>query len=105
MLQYKFIVDGEWKYDPSQPAMYDEMGNVNNVMEVHEFVPENLGGVSGFDPPPSPPSRCVQSAPRPHGISDNNFSTDGDHSNVERHSILHETVSASEHLTRSTPRN
>ncbi|CAD7696781.1 unnamed protein product [Ostreobium quekettii] len=54
--QYKFIVDGEWKYDPNQAAMYDEIGNVNNVLEVHEFVPENIGGVSGFDPPPSPPS-------------------------------------------------
>jgi 5'-AMP-activated protein kinase, regulatory beta subunit len=32
--QYKFIVDGEWQYDPSQPAMYDERSNVNNVIEV-----------------------------------------------------------------------
>ncbi len=56
-LQYKFIVDGEWKYDPNQPAMFDEMRNVNNVIEVHEYVPENLEGVSGFDPPPSPPAR------------------------------------------------
>lgn len=37
--------------------MYDESGNVNNVMEVQEYVPENLGGLSGFDPPPSPPER------------------------------------------------
>ena len=22
--QYKFIVDGDWKYAPDQPAMYDE---------------------------------------------------------------------------------
>lgn len=56
-LQYKFIVDGDWKYDPNQPAMYDEIGNVNNVIEVQEYVPENLENVSGFDPPPSPPSR------------------------------------------------
>ena len=55
--QYKFIVDGEWKYDPNQPAMFDEMRNVNNVIEVHEYVPENLEGVSGFDPPPSPTSK------------------------------------------------
>jgi len=52
--QYKFIVDGEWKYDPNQAAMHDEAGNVNNVIEVREFVPENLGGLAGFDPPPSP---------------------------------------------------
>ena len=34
--QYKFIVDGAWKYAPEQPAMYDERGNVNNVVEVCE---------------------------------------------------------------------
>ncbi len=56
--QYKFVVDGEWKYAPDQPAMYDEGGNVNNVLEVQEYVPENLDSLSGFDPPPSPPSRC-----------------------------------------------
>lgn len=39
--------------------MFDEMGNVNNVIEVHEYVPENLDGLSGFEPPPSPPSRQV----------------------------------------------
>jgi 5'-AMP-activated protein kinase regulatory beta subunit len=57
--QYKFIVDGDWKYDPNQPAMFDEIGNVNNVIEVQEYVPENLENVSGFDPPPSPPARWV----------------------------------------------
>ena len=56
--QYKFIVDGQWRHDPNLPSMYDEMGNVNNVMEVQEYTPEYLGGLSGFDPPPSPPHRC-----------------------------------------------
>ena len=31
--QYKFIVDGQWKYAPDQKADYDEMGNVNNTLE------------------------------------------------------------------------
>ena len=48
-------VDGVWRYAPDQPAMYDEMGNINNVIEVHEFVPENLDGLEGFEPPLSPP--------------------------------------------------
>ena len=56
--QYKFVVDGEWRYAPDQAAMYDEGNNVNNVLEVQEYVPENLDSLSGFDPPPSPPSRC-----------------------------------------------
>lgn len=32
--QYKFIVDGEWRYAADQPAVLDEMGNVNNLVEV-----------------------------------------------------------------------
>lgn len=27
--------------------------------QVHEYVPENLDSLSGFEPPPSPPSRSV----------------------------------------------
>ena len=61
--QFKFIVDGDWRYDPNQPAMYDEMGNVNNVIEVQEYVPENLDNVSGFDPPPSPPASYCSPPP------------------------------------------
>jgi hypothetical protein len=41
-LQYKFIVDGEWKYDPNQPAMFDEMGNVNNMIEVRQWGSQTL---------------------------------------------------------------
>ena len=59
MLQYKFIVDGDWKYAPDQPMMYDELNNVNNVLEVQEYVPENLDSLSSFEPPPSPPERCL----------------------------------------------
>eukprot|EP00850_Spirogloea_muscicola_P016233 SM000130S27120 [mRNA] locus=s130:401971:403042:+ [translate_table: standard] len=54
--QYKFIVDNEWRYAPDLPAMYDEMGNVNNVLEVQEYVPENLDNIAGFEPPRSPPT-------------------------------------------------
>ena len=32
--QYKFIVDGQWRHDPNLPSMYDDMGNINNVLEV-----------------------------------------------------------------------
>lgn len=40
--QYKYIVDGQWRYAPNLPAMYDDIGNINNVLEVQEFIPENL---------------------------------------------------------------
>ena len=32
---------------------------MNNVLEVQEYVPENLASLSSFDPPPSPPERSA----------------------------------------------
>lgn len=63
--QYKFIVDGEWQYDPNQPAMFDEMHNVNNVIEVQEYLPENLSNLSGFEPPASPEQSYTNPEPHP----------------------------------------
>lgn len=63
--QYKFIVDQEWQYDPSQPAMYDDSNNVNNVIEVQEFVPENLDSLAGFNQPPSPEASYDRAEPSP----------------------------------------
>lgn len=56
-MQYKYIVNGAYRYDPALPAIYDEDNNVNNILEVQEYVPENLESLTGFDPPPSPPER------------------------------------------------
>eukprot|EP00890_Picochlorum_soloecismus_P004216 jgi/Picsp_1/4796/NSC_02164-R1_snf1-related protein kinase regulatory subunit beta-2 len=52
--QYKFIVDGQWRHDPNLTSMYDDQGNINNVVEVQEYIAENLDGLANFDPPPSP---------------------------------------------------
>lgn len=60
-VQYKFIVDGKWRYATDQPAMYDDQNNVNNVLEVQEYVPENLESLTSFEPPPSPEDRCAPS--------------------------------------------
>ncbi|KAL0210501.1 hypothetical protein RCL1_004937 [Eukaryota sp. TZLM3-RCL] len=32
--QYKYVVDTEWRYSPSEPTVRDSLGNVNNVMNV-----------------------------------------------------------------------
>ena len=53
-------MDGVWKWAEDEPAVRDDEGNYINVMEVHEYVPENLESLSGFEPPASPPSRCVR---------------------------------------------
>lgn len=55
--QYKFIVDGEWKYAPDMAAMHDERGIINNVVEVQEYIPDHLDSLQCFEPPPSPPER------------------------------------------------
>lgn len=51
--QYKFIVDGEWRHDESQPFMPDPLGNVNN------WCGEGKGALGGQD------SGVVQQG-RPH---------------------------------------
>ena len=56
-LQFRFIVDGVWKWAEDLPAVRDDGDNYINILEVHEYVPENLESLSGFEPPASPPSR------------------------------------------------
>lgn len=43
--QYKFIVDGEWRHDESQPFMPDPLGNVNNWLFVRK--PEGQAAAPG----------------------------------------------------------
>ncbi|GMH19443.1 hypothetical protein Nepgr_021284 [Nepenthes gracilis] len=54
--RYRFIVDGQWRYDPEVPCAQDEAGNYYNVLDLQEYVPDELEGVSEFDPPRSPDS-------------------------------------------------
>jgi len=41
--QYKFIVDGEWRHDETQPNMPDPLGNVNNWLFVRRAEPHHSG--------------------------------------------------------------
>ena len=62
--QYKFVVDGVWRYDPWAPVVRDEGGNFNNVIEIID--PRTSFDVpSDFDPPPSPPSWWTPPPPPP----------------------------------------
>jgi 5'-AMP-activated protein kinase regulatory beta subunit len=36
LYHYRFVVDGKWQTDPSQPMITDANGEVNNVIEVKE---------------------------------------------------------------------
>ncbi|XVF20213.1 hypothetical protein REPUB_Repub11eG0178400 [Reevesia pubescens] len=60
---YKFIVDGEWRYTPDLPFVADEMGHVCNLLDVHDYVPENLDSVTEFEVPGSPNSSYGQAFP------------------------------------------
>lgn len=49
--QYKFIVDGKWRYAPDLPTSADRDGNVNNILEVKEVQrtqDQKLGGTLLF---------------------------------------------------------
>ncbi|KAJ0238729.1 SNF1-related protein kinase regulatory subunit beta-1 [Hirschfeldia incana] len=60
---YKVIVDGECKYLPDLPFVSDEMGNVCNILDVHNYVPENPESIAEFEAPPSPDHSYGQALP------------------------------------------
>lgn len=54
--QYRFIVDGQWRYAPDIPWAQDEAGNYYNVLDLQDYVPDELESISGFESPQSPDS-------------------------------------------------
>lgn len=62
--RYKFIVDGNVKYIPDLPHEADEMGNVVNLLDVHDYIPENFESVAEFEAPSSPESSYNQDLPQ-----------------------------------------
>ncbi|WOL06793.1 SNF1-related protein kinase regulatory subunit beta-1-like isoform X5 [Canna indica] len=61
--QYKFIVDGQLRYSPELPFVTDEMGSITNLLDVHDYLPENVESISEFYSPPSPDSSYSWSSP------------------------------------------
>ena len=75
--EYKFLVDGEWKFSHEQPVLQDTSGNVNNVVDIQfyekyepvplkdpldvvefeeaEFKNETIDPVQTSEPPSAPP--------------------------------------------------
>ncbi|XP_073055948.1 SNF1-related protein kinase regulatory subunit beta-2-like [Primulina eburnea] len=52
--QYRFIVDGQCRYSPDLPCDQDESGNAYNTLDLQDYVPEDIDGISGFELPQSP---------------------------------------------------
>ncbi|EXB54662.1 SNF1-related protein kinase regulatory subunit beta-1 [Morus notabilis] len=61
--RYKLIVDGEWRYIPELPFIADDRGHICNLLDVNDYVPENLESVAEFEVPPSPESSYSQVFP------------------------------------------
>ncbi|KAK9133973.1 hypothetical protein Scep_013501 [Stephania cephalantha] len=54
--QYRFLVDGQWTYAPDLPCCHDDTGTVYNILDLQDYVPEDLESIAGFEPPQSPDS-------------------------------------------------
>lgn len=53
---YRFIVDGQWRYAPDLPCERDDTGNVFNVLDLQDIIPEVLNNTNWSEAPPSPES-------------------------------------------------
>ncbi|KAI5061037.1 hypothetical protein GOP47_0023542 [Adiantum capillus-veneris] len=67
--QFRFLVDGTFRYSPDLPCTHDERGLVKNVLDLQENVPENTESVSGFEPPQSPDSSYTSLFPSSEDFS------------------------------------
>ncbi|KAG6411379.1 hypothetical protein SASPL_129460 [Salvia splendens] len=63
IFRYRFIVDGEVRYIPDLPTETDQSGHVCNLLDVNDYVPENLDSVAEFEAPLSPESSYGQDFP------------------------------------------
>ncbi|TKY53914.1 SNF1-related protein kinase regulatory subunit beta-2 [Spatholobus suberectus] len=54
--QYRFIVDGRKRYTPDSAWAQDDAGNAYNILDLQDYVPEDIGSISSFEPPQSPDS-------------------------------------------------
>ncbi|KAL7212400.1 hypothetical protein ACSBR2_015145 [Camellia fascicularis] len=52
--QYRFIVDGQCRHAPDMPWAQDDTGNAYNILDLQDYVPEDVKSISGFEPPQSP---------------------------------------------------
>lgn len=61
--RYRFVVDGEQRFLPDLPCETDNNGNIVNLLDVNDFVPESVESVSELMAPASPDSSYGFQAP------------------------------------------
>ncbi|XP_020230737.1 SNF1-related protein kinase regulatory subunit beta-2 isoform X2 [Cajanus cajan] len=52
----RFVVDGRKRYTPDSPWAQDDAGNAYNILDLQDYVPEDIESISSFEPPQSPDS-------------------------------------------------
>ncbi|KAL2510935.1 SNF1-related protein kinase regulatory subunit beta-1 [Abeliophyllum distichum] len=97
---YKFIVDGEVKYSPDLPCEADQTGSVCNILDVHDFVPENLDSVAEFEAPQSPEASYSQAFP-----GDEDFAKDPVAVPPQLHLSVLDSENTHETASSSTPKH
>ncbi|XP_022877898.1 SNF1-related protein kinase regulatory subunit beta-2-like [Olea europaea var. sylvestris] len=53
---YRFIVDGQRRYCPDMLWDQDDAGSAYNILDLKDYVSEDIDSISGFEPPQSPDS-------------------------------------------------
>ncbi|KAL2339283.1 hypothetical protein Fmac_013729 [Flemingia macrophylla] len=53
---YRFVVDGRKMYTADSPWAQDHAGNAYNILDLQDYVPEEIGSISSFELPQSPDS-------------------------------------------------
>ncbi|KAA8524869.1 hypothetical protein F0562_011292 [Nyssa sinensis] len=51
---YRFIVDGQWRYAPDLPHERDDRGNMFNILDLQDYIPEVPNNISASESPASP---------------------------------------------------
>ncbi|XP_024022265.1 SNF1-related protein kinase regulatory subunit beta-2 [Morus notabilis] len=54
--QYRFVVDGQWRCALDLPCAQDDSGHSYNILDLQDYVPEDIESISSFEPPQSPDS-------------------------------------------------
>eukprot|EP00250_Pteridium_aquilinum_P034037 c6912_g1_i1 orf=119-988(+) len=65
----KFLVNGEWRYSPDLPCVFDEKRNGINILHVQDKVDEYLDGIAEFVVPDSPEGSYDSPFPGPEDYS------------------------------------
>ncbi|XP_073291947.1 SNF1-related protein kinase regulatory subunit beta-1-like [Primulina huaijiensis] len=98
--RYRFIVDGKMRHIPDLPSEPYEIDCLCNLLDVRDYVPENLDSVTEFEAPPSPDSSYSQAF-----LGDEDFAKDPMVVPPQLQSTVLESGNCKEIVTSSKPQH